>query len=334
MSLQTLGLDIGGANLKAAHSNGAARTVRFALWKHPERHTSELASLCAALPAHDRLAVTMTGELCDCFVSKRAGVDAILESVAAIAGKTPIRVWCARSRFLDIDDARADPYSVAAANWLALAHLVAQQFADEPVLLIDTGSTTTDIVYLNRGVPEPRGLSDPERLAAGELVYTGVRRTPICAVLGPEVAAEFFATMLDAYLVAELVPECPDDRDTADGRPATRAGAWGRLARMRCADAETFSFTQCVDLAERALAAQWQTVRAAMQRVAAHRPPLSRIVVSGSGEILGRTVAARQLPWSDIPCTSLAELLGSSLSEAACAYAVARLAAKDQADAR
>src|SRR5207248_174454 len=122
------------------------------------------------------------------------------------------------------------PLQVAAANWLALAHFVARLFPHETVLLIDTGSTTTDIVFLNHGVPEPRGLSDPERLASGELVYTGVRRTPICAVLGMAVAAEFFATMQDAYIYLGLTPANPADCDTADGRPATRANARARLA--------------------------------------------------------------------------------------------------------
>jgi len=36
-------------------------------------------------------------------------------------------------------------------------------------------------------------------MRTGELVYTGIRRTPICAVLNRDVAAELFATMLDAY---------------------------------------------------------------------------------------------------------------------------------------
>ena len=239
MNQSILGLDIGGANLKAAHSSGSARTVPFALWKHPERLADELRLLTATMPAHTRLAVAMTGELCDCFAAKRDGVRAILQSVHAAAGTTPIRVWCMRSCFIDLMAALDDPLPVAAANWLALAHLVARRFADETALLIDSGSTTTDIVYLNRGTPEPRGLTDPQRLTTGELVYTGVRRTPICSVLGMEVAAEFFATMQDAYLARGLIPERPDDCDTADGRPATRVFAHARLARQaacRCRD--------------------------------------------------------------------------------------------------
>ncbi len=331
MAIRILGLDIGGANLKAAHTSGVARSIAFALWKHPEGLAAELARLCAAMPAHDRLAITMTGELCDCFPTRRAGVAAILQSALAAAGPLPMRVWSTMGRFVSAEEAGADPLRVAAANWLALAHLVARRFADERVLLIDTGSTTTDIVYLNRGVPEPRCFSDAERLHSGELVYTGLRRTPICAVLGThaEVAAEFFATMLDAYVFAGLRPENPDDRDTADGRPMTRACAHARLARLRCADIETFSAAQMQLLADEALRTQWQVVLNACERVLADRPVVQRVVVSGSGEIVGRN-AARRLAQM---LTSLADYVGRDLSEAACAYAVATLAAQEPPDA-
>ena len=35
MKRPVIGLDVGGANLKAAHTNGAARSQPFALWKNP-----------------------------------------------------------------------------------------------------------------------------------------------------------------------------------------------------------------------------------------------------------------------------------------------------------
>src|SRR5256885_9284124 len=62
-----------------------------------------------------------------------------------------------------------------------------------PALLLDTGSTTTDIIPMINGVPVPVGRTDPHRLGTGELVYTGVRRTPVCAVLGSEGTPEVFA---------------------------------------------------------------------------------------------------------------------------------------------
>lgn len=327
MTAAILGLDIGGANLKAAHINGAARSIPFALWKHPDRLTEALAELCATMPPHDRLAITMTGELCDCFASKRDGVQSILQGARSLG--TALRVWCTRGRFLAFDEAMHDTARVAAANWLALAHFVARRFANDCVALIDAGSTTTDIVYLERGVPRPRGLTDPERMLSGELVYTGVRRTPICAVLGMEVAAELFATMLDAYLLTGLMSEDAADRDTADGRPATRDCAHARLARLRCADGESFSMADAQTLAARALEVQWRNVAAAVERALQDRP-VQRVVLSGSGEVLGRRAVTRSQRLAGLPITSLSDELGPALSSAACAYAVACLAAQEE----
>lgn len=321
-----LGLDIGGANLKAAHSDGVAQSVPFALWKHPELLAVELDHLVAGMPPHEGRAITMTGELCDCFATKRDGVQAILRSVQAMTQPRPTRVWSTFGRFLAIDEARDQPYAVAAANWLALAWWVARRFPTEAVLLIDVGSTTTDIVYLRRGVPEPSGLTDPDRLATGGLVYTGVRRTPVCAVMGMEVAAEFFATMQDAYLVLGLVPEDCSDCNTADGRPADVAHAHARLARLRCADVAEFPMAAARDLAERAVAVQCQAVRRAVECVVRGKPAVERVVVAGSGEILARRAVEG---FDGLAVTSLAEMLGPRFSEAACAFAVARLAAEE-----
>src|SRR5947208_2344005 len=81
------------------------------------------------------------------------------------------------------DVARRQWLRTAAANWLATA-VWAGRFAPEgAALLIDAGSTTTDIVPLWNGRPMPLGLTDPDRLRTGELVYTGARRTPVCALL-------------------------------------------------------------------------------------------------------------------------------------------------------
>lgn len=326
MNPHTLGVDIGGANLKAAHCDGTTRTVPFALWKHPDRLADELGRLSAGMPTYEQVAVTMTGELCDCFESKTQGVRAILDAACIVYDKSRIRVWSNQGHFLDLPEALEDPISVAAANWLAQAHFAAKRYPTENVLLIDTGSTTTDIVYLAHGMPMTRGLSDAERLASGELVYTGVRRTPICAVLGMEVAAEFFATMLDAYLCVGMASEDENDYETADNRPATRAFAHARLARLRCSDADTFSEAEARSLAEHAIRTQWNGIEHAVQRVITERPKLDRIVVSGSGEFVGYGVCSQHLDWRTLPMVSMAETLGPKLSEAACAYAVAMLA--------
>src|SRR5262249_3412029 len=75
------GLDIGGANLRAAHGSGAAGTQPFALWRDPAGLAPSLRRRTETLPAGDIWAVTMTGELCDCFETKRQGVAFILDAV-------------------------------------------------------------------------------------------------------------------------------------------------------------------------------------------------------------------------------------------------------------
>jgi probable H4MPT-linked C1 transfer pathway protein len=327
--MDVLGLDIGGANLKAAHTGGGARLRPFALWKHPAGLAGALRDLLGGWPPFDLLAVTMTGELCDCFESKRQGVHAILDAVEAAAGGVPVRVWRTDGAFADVAAARAAPLRVAAANWLALATWASRHAPAGPALLLDVGSTTTDIVPLLDGKPAPLGRTDPERLRWRELVYLGVRRTPLCGIVGGEGAAELFATTLDVFLVLGEVAEDASDTNTADGRPATRAAAHARLARMLCADLETSTAEERLALAERAQRGLTDALASGVDQVAGRLPgPLRTFVVAGSGEFLARSVLRRLRRESPYQIVSLAERLGPAVSDAACAYAVAALAAE------
>jgi probable H4MPT-linked C1 transfer pathway protein len=321
--LEVLGLDIGGANLKAAHTRGDARTVPFALWKNPQGLTAAVRDLIRDMPPHDLVAVTMTGELCDCFASKREGVAAILDSVEAVAGRVPVRVWTTYGLFLPLREARGESLRVAAANWLAAAALAGSHAGPGGALHVDIGSTTTDIVELWNGKPVPSALTDMERLKCGELVYTGVRRTPLCALLGPRVAAEFFATTLDVYLALGLIAEDDEDCNTADGRLAGKRWAHIRLARMLGGDGETVDEMETTELAREAMGRQTQIITEAIEKICkrmAEKPQV--FVISGSGEFLARTIVAPM----EGRVVSLGERLGPLLSEAAGAYAVAMLA--------
>jgi probable H4MPT-linked C1 transfer pathway protein len=330
MKPSVLGLDIGGANLKAAHTNGVARSRPFALWKNPGGLADALRGLIAEMPSADLIAVTMTGELCDCFESKRQGVNAILDAVeAAVAGK-PVRVWRTDGRFLDVAAVRSAPLMAAAANWLALATFAGRYAPKGPALLIDIGSTTTDIVPLQDGRPMPKGRTDPERLRGGELVYTGVRRTPLCAIMGAEGAAELFATTLDVYLLLGSIAGDAADLNTADGRPATKAAAHARLARMLCADLETSTEDEREKLANRILLKQVDMLQFAVERVSGllHEPPQT-VVLAGEGEFLALPVLNNQSTFPPCPVIGLWETLGAGISRAACAHAVAVLAAEE-----
>ena len=331
MFRSVVGLDIGGANLKAAHVNGTSLLQPFPLWKAPARLPDALSRLLRELPSYELLAVTMTGELCDCFESKRQGVNAILDAVEALAHAVPVRVWQTDGRLVEIASARQCTVQTASANWLALATYAGRFAPSGHALLVDVGSTTTDIVPLCDGKPIPRGRTDPERLRCQELLYTGVRRTPLCALLGAEAAAELFATTQDVYLVLGKLPEDASDSNTADGRPATRALAQARLARMLCSDLEICTEAELRNLALRACNRQALLVRQAMEKLAGNlKGPVGTVILSGSGEFLAR--AALELPLNNLSrlppaerVVSLREKHGEAISDAACAYALAVL---------
>lgn len=320
-----LALDIGGANLKAAHTDGLARTVPFELWKQPAGLAAALRSLCETFPAFDALAVTMTGELCDCYPTRRDGVLEILESVEFVSrwlGK-PAFAWRTDGTFADLGAARGDPLACAASNWLALATFAGRFAPRGHAVLIDVGSTTSDLIPLRDGVPFPAGRTDLDRLQSGELVYTGVSRTPVCAVLGERVAAEWFATTLDVYLLLGDIADDAKDRRTADGRPATREHAHARLARMRCADAETFPLEDARALAQVTRNRQLAMLRTAWDQVTRGQPETPPVAIAaGSGEFL----ALRLLDLLGVRAVSLRAEIGEEASSAACAHALAHLA--------
>lgn len=328
-----LGLDIGGANLKAADGRGWACSVPFALWRDPGGLAGAIARLIESAPAAGRLAITMTGELCDCFRTKAEGVRHILTAVQQAAGGRDVRVYCVDGRLITMEQAHEMPELAAAANWHALAQFACRYVEGASGLLIDVGSTTTDIVPLIHGKPHPVGLNDTDRLLAGELVYTGVGRTPVCAITRYlpwrggrcPVAAEVFATAADAYVVLGQLAEQPDAPWTPDGRSLSKEFARERLARMVCADASTFAMEDAEAAADAVREAQIdQLVAAVSQVVNTTGVGPKCLVLSGLGEFLARQVGQNVFPGMGV--VSLSERLGGPASEAAPAHALAVLA--------
>src|SRR5262249_3536786 len=153
---------------------------------------------------------------CDCYANRREGVNRILDSVAEAAGPAPVRIWTTTGRFRTIDDVRRDPLCAASANWLAQATWAARLVPNRNVVLLDMGSTTTDVIPIAAGRAVPRGLTDAQRLKSGELLCMGWRRTPAAAILniGQQIMTEYFATTLDACLVSGIVPQDQEDFET------------------------------------------------------------------------------------------------------------------------
>ena len=138
---------------------------------------------------------------------------------------------------------------------MASAALVA---ARQPsAFLIDIGSTTTDLIPVHAGRVQARGKDDASRLVAGELVYTGVVRTPIMALVRRvpfagkwnPVMAEYFATMADVYRLLGRLPEGADQHPAADGGEKTVEASARRLARMLGRDVDVAMLADWQELA-------------------------------------------------------------------------------------
>jgi probable H4MPT-linked C1 transfer pathway protein len=328
-----LAIDVGGANLKAADGRGFAAVRPFALWQAPNRLAVELGELLLESPRCERLAITMTAELADCYETKELGVRAILDAAEAAAAGRDIVVYLTDGRLVRTAEAREHAKLAAASNWHALANYVKRLARTWPALLVDLGSTTCDIIPLDSSGPTAIGVTDTERLISGELVYTGVERTPVSAAVQTlpwrgqicPVAAELFATTADAYLLLGDLSDDENRNDAADGRARTTVAAHARLARMLCADTDAISLNDARVAAAAVRTAQLEKLASAVKKVADRLGNTPQtVILSGHGEFLLRTLLER-FDWrADV--LSLSQILGPEVSRVAPAHALAVLA--------
>lgn len=328
-----LAIDVGGANLKAADGLRYAASEPFALWRAPEELPQRLRNMFAQAPPFDRLSVTMTGELADCFGSSAEGVRRIVDAACSAAGDRPALVYRTDGSLADPGAVRASPHSAAAGNWHALASFAARYCNEATGLLIDAGSTTVDLIPIVAGAPAPAGRTDVDRLASGELVYCGIERTPVAALIDRlplgdvrvPIASELFATTADAYLLLGDLPEDASNCDTPDGRPRTMENSHRRLARMLCCDSTIVARDQALTIAQSIAAAQLRRLQQAARQVLAAMPAApTMVILSGHGEFVARRLAERTLPHARV--VSLSSELGPALSRCAPAHALAVIA--------
>jgi probable H4MPT-linked C1 transfer pathway protein len=280
-------------------------------------------------------AVTMTGELADCFTDRGTGIAALVRAMAAQVPSGQLHIFAGRRGFVPVSSMAAAAAEIASANWLATATYVATVRGD--ALLVDVGSTTADLVPVAGGDARAIGHDDFTRLAADELVYTGVTRTPLMSVAarapieGREVGlmAEHFATTADVYRLTGELPERADLHPSADGGPKTIEGSARRVARMVGRDAASAPIAVWTELAAFFADAQLARLVAAATRVTA-RSDLSAhaaVVGAGVGSFLACKLASRLgRPYVDF--AALAPLAGARAEDVmagAPAFAVARL---------
>ena len=305
-----IGWDVGGAHVKACLlQRGEVHDVAqwaCALWQGIGRLTPVLQAARERWPAlaEAQHAITMTGEMVDLFASREDGVPRIAAQLTnSLAGPDPgsVHFFGGDAGWVAPADVGAQWRAIASANWLATARHAALRFGDG--VLVDIGSTTTDLVAFKAGRVASVSRSDAERLASGELVYQGVVRTPLCALAqriewrgtAHNVMNEFFATTADVYrLSGDLNPEhdqYPSADNAAKDLPATRQ----RLARMVGLDQQDGTAPDWLAFARSWRQKQVAEIGGQLHRVltAQRLGPQAVVVSAGCGDFLVGDVLAQ-----------------------------------------
>ncbi|WP_448954821.1 hydantoinase/oxoprolinase family protein [Labrys neptuniae] len=337
-----LGWDLGGVHVKvAAVAGGRLEAVTQAPYQI-RQGLAVLDEAFATLPAwvHQARhhAVTMTGELSALFDDRSAGVVALTDWASRHC-RGEVSIYGGRAGFLPPQLAAAHAADVASANWHATAAFLASRLPD--ALLIDIGSTTSDLIPIEGGVITGLGYSDAERLASGELVYAGVVRTPLMSLAerlpfqGHDVTlvAEHFATIADVHRLLGTLPAEADQHDTADGRDKSLASTRVRLARVVGQDAAEAPDHVWQELAAHLAELQLRRLHDAAARILSRRKNAARPPLVGCG--VGRFVVQALAGRMGLAYHDLADLVPSTdgsngywASSCAPAVALALLAAK------
>ncbi|WP_336486948.1 hydantoinase/oxoprolinase family protein [Methylobacterium nigriterrae] len=317
----TIGWDLGGVHVKAALvSGGRVRAVVQAacpLWRGLAALDKSLAELPDWTRGPARHAVTMTGELTDCFRDRADGVAQLSGwARAKLAGA--VAIYAGRAGFVAPEEAAGRAADIASANWHATAALVGRHLGHG--LLVDIGSTTADLIPVIAGRPAASGYSDAERLETGELVYTGVVRSHLVA-LGPDapwrghrtrLMAETFANTADIYRLTGDLPEGADQQHSADLMGKSTPESETRLARIVGRDRGEGSAAEWRALAAHFAEAQLRLLHDAAATVLS-RPDLpaeAPLVACGAGAFLAERLASRL----GRPCLPFTELVGERIA--------------------
>lgn len=341
--IRVIGWDIGGANVKAARllftggraESGAAIRRYFELWNNARDLRRLLQEIYSDLGRADAMVLTMTGELCDAFNDRAEGIAHIIDAARGAAQGIPLYVINLDGLLIRLDGGEVDLLTLAPTNWIAEALVLATRQPD--CLLVDIGSTTTDLIPIVGRKIAARGKRDIERLVHGELIYTGVLRTPVTAITSRiplrgticPISAEHFAVSADVYVtLGRLQPEdytCA----TPDGHEKTRQGALRRLARVVCEDSKHLTVGELHAMAAYIAERQIQQITEGMFQVLSrfengHCLPVAPV---GVGAFLGETCAKRlglaicdppvltdSGSLSLSPCAAAATLLGEAIS--------------------
>lgn len=293
-----IALDIGGANLKVAIADGEVKefSYYFPFWKRKDDFENFLREKMGEFLPADRTRVTMTAELADCYRRKDEGVRYILGCVKNVVPNS--KVLSVEGELLSIEEASSNPYKVASANWVATSLWIANKF--KTGILIDIGSTTTDIIPIKDGRIIAKGKSDLERLQNSELVYSGILRTNVATIVDEiavngiptPVSSELFVITADVYRILDEISEEEYACETPDGKGKGIEDCMRRIARVVCSDMNELNEKQIAEIARFIKERQIEKISDSISELS-KRTGINNAFVCGSGAFLAEEAAGR-----------------------------------------
>jgi (4-(4-[2-(gamma-L-glutamylamino)ethyl]phenoxymethyl)furan-2-yl)methanamine synthase len=338
----TAGYDLGGAHLKVALAEGGIITavgqIACPLWEGVERLDEALRAARPLIERAQHHAVTMTGEMCELFPDRKTGVLALIDRLEVLLGDD-LRVYMGPRGFGSVPEARVDPAAVASMNFLATTECAAHHIHD--ALVVDMGSTTTDVIAVVGGRAVPHGLTDGSRLATGELIYSGLTRTDVSVVTGDarlqnrtqRLAAGNFANMADVRRILGVLPDEVDQHRTADGRGTTLEESLARFARCFGRDRADATFEEWREAAGEIADRQMHEILVAIGEVVAATPLPDDAPIIAAG--IGAEAIAELASELNRTCRTFGDLIGAAedcrdwATRCAPAASVALLAQRD-----
>ncbi len=258
-TINIIGWDIGGANIKATRvsfntKNSSLNEIEslsrfFPMWDKNRDPLEIIKEINSQLGECCCFAVTMTAELADRFKTKKEGINFIVNLFEDNFTDKSIYYFDYHGRpsqLIDINDLE----KLAAANW-AVSSLFAAQFLDD-FLLLDIGSTTTDIIPVINGELNAAAFTDTGRLHSGELIYLGFLRSNLASFIKKmpfegkmiEVMNEYFANTADLHLLEGLIEENEYTIPAPDNGDKNLQSAAARIARLISQDLNSADIEQ------------------------------------------------------------------------------------------
>jgi len=264
-----LGIDIGGAHIKLIGLN-KKRSVCYAnyrkcyVWKGLNNLKKEFEYI-NDLNFDKKIicGITMTAELCDIFKSRKVGANKISDLCKILKYNF---LFYSKQKNTFTRDVKSNYKNIISMNWHAVARYFLRYYKN--LIIIDFGSTTTDFICIKDGFINNVGVDDFSRLSEGELIYTGVVRTPLFGVQSKinyknsiyYVIPELFSSTSDLYRVNNFINKDFDVDDEADHQGKSITESLVRISRSFAIDYKKKNHRLLLDLSKILIKKQIKTI--------------------------------------------------------------------------